>query len=352
MATALTAVAPAPRARRSATTPPSSGRSPTCCAATTSSPSTARSSCRSPCCAASTACWSRRSRPVLERHAQLAGQGRERRAGPPGGRGRAVLQHLAARLRASCSATRRPSPTTCAHYIAGFSPRRPGRPRQVRLRRPDRPARPGRTCSTWSSSKFAEIDLHPDAVSQRRDGLPLRGADPPVRGALERDGRRALHAARGHPADGQPAVHRGRRRCSRSRGSCKTMLDPACGTGGMLSVAEDHLRALNPDARLRGVRPGAERRDLRHLPLRHDAQGPGRLATSSSATRFTEDGHQGERFDYLLANPPFGVEWKKVEDEVARRGTRRKGFGGRFGAGLPRINDGSLPVPAAHDLAR
>ena len=56
---------------------------------------------------------------------------------------------------------------------------------------------------------------------------------------------------------------------------------------------------------------------------------------------FSEDGHEGERFDYLLANPPFGVEWKKVEDAVKTE-AQTKGFNGRFGAGLPRINDGSF----------
>src|SRR5205085_11980072 len=56
---------------------------------------------------------------------------------------------------------------------------------------------------------------------------------------------------------------------------------------------------------------------------------------------FSEDHHEGERFDYLLSNPPFGVEWKKVEAEV-RKEAETKGFNGRFGAGLPRINDGSF----------
>ena len=56
---------------------------------------------------------------------------------------------------------------------------------------------------------------------------------------------------------------------------------------------------------------------------------------------FSEDGHDGQRFDYLLANPPFGVEWKKVKDEVQDEHDT-KGFAGRFGAGLPRINDGSF----------
>ena len=66
---------------------------------------------------------------------------------------------------------------------------------------------------------------------------------------------------------------------------------------------------------------------------------------------FTADGFAGRRFDYMLANPPFGVEWKPEERRHPRRG-REQGFDGRFGAGLPRINDGSLPLPPAHDLAR
>src|SRR5215210_5196555 len=56
---------------------------------------------------------------------------------------------------------------------------------------------------------------------------------------------------------------------------------------------------------------------------------------------FSVEGFVGGRFDYLLANPPFGVEWKKVEKQV-RDEAKNLGFGGRFGAGLPRINDGSL----------
>src|SRR4029077_11958309 len=56
---------------------------------------------------------------------------------------------------------------------------------------------------------------------------------------------------------------------------------------------------------------------------------------------FSEDGHEGAKFDYMLSNPPFGVEWKKVEDAI-RKEAESAGFAGRFGAGLPRITDGSL----------
>jgi type I restriction enzyme M protein len=123
-------------------------------------------------------------------------------------------------------------------------------------------------------------------------------------------------------------------------GIVKTLCDPACGTGGMLSVAEDHLRALNPQARLEVF--GQELNAETYAVCRSDMMLKGQDATHIAyGNSFSEDHFDGERFDYLLANPPFGVEWKKVESEV-RREAETKGFNGRFGAGLPRINDGSF----------
>ena len=123
-------------------------------------------------------------------------------------------------------------------------------------------------------------------------------------------------------------------------GIVKTLCDPACGTGGMLSVAEDHLRALNPQARLEvfGQELNAETYAICRSDMMLKGQDASHIAYGNS---FSEDHHEGERFDYLLANPPFGVEWKKVADEV-RKEAETKGFDGRFGAGLPRINDGSF----------
>ncbi|MFN8232214.1 MAG: class I SAM-dependent DNA methyltransferase [Actinomycetota bacterium] len=124
------------------------------------------------------------------------------------------------------------------------------------------------------------------------------------------------------------------------KGVVRTLFDPACGTGGMLSVAEDHLRSLNPDARLEVF--GQELNDETYAVCRSDMMLKGQDASHIVAgNSFSEDGHQGSRFDYLLANPPFGVEWRNVEDEVKTEAAT-KGFAGRFGAGLPRINDGSF----------
>jgi type I restriction enzyme M protein len=124
------------------------------------------------------------------------------------------------------------------------------------------------------------------------------------------------------------------------RGVVKTMLDPACGTGGMLSVAEDHLRSLNPQARLEvyGQELNAESYAICRSDMMLKGQNASNIALGNS---FSDDGFAGQHVDYLLANPPFGVEWKKVESSV-RDEAESKGFAGRFGAGLPRINDGSF----------
>ena len=123
-------------------------------------------------------------------------------------------------------------------------------------------------------------------------------------------------------------------------GVVKTLLDPACGTGGMLSVAEDHLRRLNPQARMKVF--GQEVNAETYATCRADMLIKGQEASNIRfGNSFDGDQHRGERFDYLLANPPFGVEWKMVADTI-RDEHAFQGFAGRFGAGLPRINDGSF----------
>jgi type I restriction enzyme M protein len=123
-------------------------------------------------------------------------------------------------------------------------------------------------------------------------------------------------------------------------GIVRTLFDPACGTGGMLSVAEDYLRHLNPAAQLEVF--GQELNDETYAICRSDMMLKGQDASHIAVgNSFSEDGHKGRTFDYCLANPPFGVEWKKVETEI-RKEYDQLGFRGRFGAGLPRINDGSF----------
>ncbi|WP_131745841.1 class I SAM-dependent DNA methyltransferase [Frankia sp. Cppng1_Ct_nod] len=121
-------------------------------------------------------------------------------------------------------------------------------------------------------------------------------------------------------------------------GQVINILDPACGTGGMLTAAEEHIRSINPKAEvyLFGQEVNAESWAVCQADMLMRSQ-RGRIHFGNS---FSDDGHQGKKFDYMLANPPFGVEWKKVKDDVEAEA--ELGFGGRFGAGLPRINDGSF----------
>ncbi|MCQ3805646.1 MAG: type I restriction-modification system subunit M, partial [Acidimicrobiia bacterium] len=123
-------------------------------------------------------------------------------------------------------------------------------------------------------------------------------------------------------------------------GIVKTMLDPACGTGGMLSVSEEYLRKLNPQGRLDVY--GQEVNAETYATCRSDMLIKGLDASRIRfGNSFDNDQHPNRRFDYLLANPPFGVEWKMVANHI-RAEHKTKGFAGRFGAGTPRINDGSF----------
>ena len=126
----------------------------------------------------------------------------------------------------------------------------------------------------------------------------------------------------------------------RTPGIVRTMLDPACGTGGMLSVSAEYVRELNPGARLEGY--GQELNAETYAICRSDMMLKGQKASNIRlGNSFSEDAFKGARYNYLLANPPFGVEWKKVQREIQDEHDKL-GFGGRFGAGLPRINDGSF----------
>ncbi len=123
-------------------------------------------------------------------------------------------------------------------------------------------------------------------------------------------------------------------------GAVRTVLDPACGTGGMLSAMDDLITELNPDATVEvyGQELNPESWAICRSDLMIKGQDPENIAFGNS---FSDDGHARKTFDYMLANPPFGVEWKKVKDEVEAE-HKSLGEAGRFGAGLPRINDGSL----------
>ncbi len=123
-------------------------------------------------------------------------------------------------------------------------------------------------------------------------------------------------------------------------GIVKTLYDCACGTGGMLSVSEEYVHELNPNARLEVF--GQELNETSYAICKSDMMIKGQNASNIKfGNSFTQDQLENDRFDYMLANPPFGVEWKKVAKEIKKE-AEEQGFAGRFGAGLPRISDGSF----------
>ena len=119
-----------------------------------------------------------------------------------------------------------------------------------------------------------------------------------------------------------------------------TLYDPTAGTGGMLSIAGEYLEEHNPKARLTVA--GQELNGESYAICKADMLIKGQdVANIVFGNTLSEDGRAHEQFDYMLSNPPFGVEWKKVEKEV-RREHEAQGYSGRFGLGLPRISDGSM----------
>jgi type I restriction enzyme M protein len=124
------------------------------------------------------------------------------------------------------------------------------------------------------------------------------------------------------------------------KGIIRQVYDPACGTGGMLALMEEGMKAFNPDIRvelfgqeLNGESFGICKSDM--LVTGHE---PENIAFGNTLTR---DAHQGRQFNYMLSNPPYGVDWKKYQEPIKEE-AETKGKDGRFGAGLPRISDGQL----------
>jgi type I restriction enzyme M protein len=124
------------------------------------------------------------------------------------------------------------------------------------------------------------------------------------------------------------------------KGIVKTIYDCCAGTGGMLSVAEEYLHELNPDARLEVF--GQELNPESYAICKSDMLIKGQNASNiKKGNSISEDQLSNNKFDYLITNPPFGVKWKKIEKKVKEE-HEELGHGGRFGAGLPSVSDGSF----------
>lgn len=123
-------------------------------------------------------------------------------------------------------------------------------------------------------------------------------------------------------------------------GIVRSIYDPTAGTGGMLTVAQEHLNALNPSASL--VAYGQEINDESYAICKSDLLIKGQdISKISVGDTLANDQNIGQQFDFMLSNPPFGVEWKKIQPQIQKEHDQY-GFEGRFGPGLPRVSDGSL----------
>jgi len=189
------------------------------------------------------------------------------------------------------------------------------------------------------TERFAQVDLHPDKISNSQMGLVFEEL---IRKFAEISNETA-------------GEHFTPREVIRlmvnllfiedddvlaNPGVVRTIYDPTAGTGGMLSVAGEYLAAHNPGARLTMF--GQELNPESYAICKAEMLIKGQdVANIVFGNTFSDDGHAHKKFDYMLSNPPFGVEWKKVEKEI-RAEHDTQGFNGRFGPGLPRVSDGSL----------
>lgn len=120
----------------------------------------------------------------------------------------------------------------------------------------------------------------------------------------------------------------------------RSLYDPTAGTGGFLSSGSEYIYELNPNATL--VTFGQELNPESYAICKADMLIKGQdVSNIKHGNTLSDDQLPNKKFDYMLSNPPFGVEWKKVQKIVTDEHTQ-KGYAGRFGAGLPRVSDGSL----------
>ncbi|MDF1477650.1 class I SAM-dependent DNA methyltransferase [Leifsonia sp. H3M29-4] len=189
------------------------------------------------------------------------------------------------------------------------------------------------------TKRFAEVDLHPSVVSNIEMGLMFEEL---IRKFAETSNETAgehftprevirLMVSLLFIADDEALT---------KKGVVRSIYDPTAGTGGMLSVADEYLLGLNPDARL--VMFGQEVNGESYAICKADLVIKGQdIKNIVLGDTLTDDGLAGQTFDYGLSNPPFGVDWKKQQPAVQKEHDQ-EGFNGRFGPGLPRVSDGSL----------
>jgi type I restriction enzyme M protein len=192
-------------------------------------------------------------------------------------------------------------------------------------------------------SKFADVDLHPSNVPNQQMGLIFENL-------IRRFNELANETAGDHFTPREVIrlmvnllfIHDDK--LLATAGTVRKLLDPACGTGGMLAEAQRYLREHNTEAKLYAYGQDYNKRafataasDMLMKEVSHNGSGD----DVRFGDIFTDDQFPADTFDYFLSNPPFGVDWKKQQKEIQREHEKR-GVDGRFGAGLPRVNDGAL----------
>ena len=187
--------------------------------------------------------------------------------------------------------------------------------------------------------RFCEIDLHPDAISNIEMGylfeeLIRRFSEISNETAGEhftpREVIRLIVELLIANDDTQLS----------GRGIIRQIYDPACGTGGMLALAEEALKRFNPSIKvdLFGQELNGESFGICKSDMLVTGHNPEQIAFGNT---LTEDAHKDRKFHYMLSNPPYGVDWKKYQDPIKAEAANL-GQSGRFGAGTPRISDGQL----------
>lgn len=192
--------------------------------------------------------------------------------------------------------------------------------------------------------EFGKIDLHPEKVDNREMGLIFENL-------IRRFSEQYNETAGEHFTPREVIELMVQLLFSEYRGDLDDpnaiikVYDPACGTGGMLTEAKKFIELQNGGKTPRVMLFGQELNPTAYAVAKSDillkGEDPERIVYGNS---FSEDGYSDKskyRFEIMMSNPPFGVSWKKVE-WVIKREHKNKGYDGRFGAGLPRINDGAL----------
>ncbi len=187
--------------------------------------------------------------------------------------------------------------------------------------------------------KFSSFDLHPEAISNHEMGLLFE--------ELIRKFAEASNETAGEHFTPRDIV-----RLTTSllfvtddevltqSGVVRSLYDPTAGTGGFLSTGSEYIREINEEATL--VTFGQELNAESYAICKADMMIKGQAVENiKHGNTLSDDQLPYNQFDYMLSNPPFGVEWKKVQKQVTAE-YKEHGFGGRFGAGLPRVSDGSL----------